>query len=129
MPVSGDCVIFANELANQNEPEQSEYICNSKSSRKKVFESIKYAKGCIIVPNFVPDTEIPLVLSTDALESLIRLLADSQSELQTGSISRTLEIVYIIKLLILQHKENGGQGLQDISNDVRNMLVRALFAI
>jgi len=56
-------------------------------------------------------------------------LIESYGELRAGSISRTLEIVYIIKLLILQQKEKDRNGLQGVSTEMRNQLIRILSAI
>ena len=99
MPVCGDKVIFSNNSAEESKPEVSDHV--SWHNRMKLFTDIKFAKGCIIVPEFVPDTEIPITLSKEALERLVNHLGTLFGDLSAGSKSSTLEMVYTIKLLYL----------------------------
>ena len=129
MPVVGDHVIFSNDpaAANASQPETAELITYDAGS--KVFTDIKYALGCIIVPEFVPDTEIPINLSNEALEALLARLSDSYGDLTAGSIPAVLEMTYIIKLLILQQKQDGEKSLSSISGELRKQAIRILAAI
>ena len=50
------------------------------------FTDLKFSKGCQIVPDFVPDSQIPLVLGQEALESLVKFLGDLYSQMKTQKI-------------------------------------------
>ena len=62
----------------------------SSDSIRKVFEEEKYAKGCIIVPNFVPDTEIPIQINKEAIECLIVHLGENIDKIQSESFESTI---------------------------------------
>ena len=122
LPICGDKVLFVSKSQDKIETSQRIYWGN----RKVVFESEKYSKGCLIVPDFMPDQLIPIRLSKEALESLVSRIGFLYESMKRGTPSQLLELVYLIKLMILQ---NGQEGLSKMSEDVRNQLLLALSAI
>ena len=116
LPICGDKVLFVSNEADKIETSNKIYWGN----RKSVFESEKYSKGCLIVPEFMPDQLIPINLSKEALESLVSRIGYLYESMKRGTPGQLLELVYIIKLLILQNSEAGNQGLSPLSADVRN---------
>lgn len=71
------------------------------SDRQEVFENSALHHKCLILPEFVPDSLIPLVLTPDALSSLVKRLCELAQTLGSLDFAQTLQAVYIIKLLIL----------------------------
>lgn len=54
------------------------------------------------MPDFLPDNEIPLAISKEAIETLISHMGESTKEVLSGNISATLEMIYMLKLILLQ---------------------------
>lgn len=61
MPVCGDTVLFSEKCHKNDAPETAMTI--SFDNMHEVFTKPSFSKGCQIVPDFVPDSQIPLVLS------------------------------------------------------------------
>ena len=75
MPIIGDKVL------NMNSAKQTATAKSiSWSNRDDVYKKQKkFSSGFLIVPEFVPDSQIPLILSKEALEGVIqRITAFSQ---------------------------------------------------
>ena len=99
LPICGDKVLFVSSDKEKIETSKRIYWGN----RKAVFESEKYSKGCLIVPELMPDQLIPINLSKEALESLVSRIGYLYEKMKRGKPGQLLELVYIIKLLILQN--------------------------
>ena len=53
------------------------------------------------MPDFLPDNEIPLAISEEAIETLISHMGESTKEVLSGNISATIEMIYMLKLILL----------------------------
>ena len=72
MPVVGDTILQADEVKEGEQAKQPEIArLLSWNDRIEVFASTKLYRGCLILPDFVPDSLIPLNLQPDALEQLV----------------------------------------------------------
>ena len=99
MPVVGDTVLLADQDSNAKQPETAHTLLWS--DRHEVFSTNKFSRGCLILPEFVPDSQIPLILKPDALEVLVQGLSVLSKTVGSLDFNQTMQIVYLIKLLIL----------------------------
>ena len=66
----------------------------------------------------MPDQLIPIRLSKEALESLVSRIGFLYESMKRGTPSQLLELVYLIKLMILQ---NGQEGLSKMFTQSLNL--------
>ena len=112
MPIYGDKVLLMNSEGGP--PETAQTILWS--NRGEVFGAkAKWTAGFLIVPDFVPDSQIPLSLSSEALTALVGRLAAEGEKLQTAHFAALIEATYLIKLLTLQQRESKGNCFAGLS--------------
>ena len=110
MPVVGDTVLESDVAKQPGEGEDESNQSAKKpkiasillwQDRKKIFENEELQRGCLILPDFVPDSLIQLTLTPEAIEQLVQTLTEHVKNLSTLDFPRTLQVIYITKLLIL----------------------------
>lgn len=101
IPVVGDMVLEAEKTKDDGSPSDDS---QPQTANMLLWSDMKknFAVSSLILPEFVPDSQISLRLQGDSLENLVNRLCELAKTFTTLKFPEVLQVAFIVKLLYLQ---------------------------